>query len=43
MTVLLVLCAMLAGAGLIGWMAGRHGFDETDRGWLPPERRRWRP
>jgi hypothetical protein len=38
-----VLVGLLAGAGVLGFVAGRHGLDETDRGWLPPERRRWRP
>jgi len=38
-----LLVVMLLCAGLLGYVVGRRGLDDTDHGWIPPERRRWRP
>lgn len=43
MALLVVLMALMLGSGALGYVLGRHGFDDRDTGWMRPERRRWRP
>ena len=43
MAAFVVLVVMLAAAGLLGYVAGRRSLEDHDPGWIPPERRRWRP
>lgn len=38
-----ILVVLMVGSGLLGYLVGRRSFDDRDQGWMPPERRRWRP
>lgn len=39
----ILLVVLLAAVYALGWVVGRRTLDDRDPGWLPPERRRWRP
>lgn len=43
MAAFVVLMALMLGSGALGYVVGRHGLEDVDRGWMSPERRRWRP
>jgi hypothetical protein len=43
MPVLIWLALFALASGGIGYHLGRRTLEQHDPGWLPPERRRWRP